>query len=74
MLHVDMTKTKELVFRRPNARNCLALAEPTGKERVVCPKMSGACLRTDLGMRMHREYNIMQLCQQRCIYLSSQFY
>ena len=40
-LMVNMAKTKEIVFHRPNARNYLPPAELPGSERVMFAKMLG---------------------------------
>ena len=37
-MQVNMAKTKEIVFHRPNASNVLLPSELPGIERVVCAK------------------------------------
>ena len=46
-----MTKTKEIVFHRPNARNVLVSFRIAGIERVLCAKLLGVWLQADMGMR-----------------------
>ena len=38
-LNINMCKTKELVFHRPNARNYVGPSELPGIERVLCAKL-----------------------------------
>ena len=52
-LMVNMAKTKEIVFHRPNARNYLPPAELPGIERVMFAKLLGVWLQDDLGYRKH---------------------
>ena len=63
-LTIDMCKTKELVFHRPNARHYLASSELPGIERVLCAKLLGVWLQNDFSMRKHVDY-IMYICNQR---------
>ena len=43
-MQVNMAKTKEIVFHRPNARNILFPFELPGIERVLCAKLLGVWL------------------------------
>ena len=63
-LIINMAKTKELVFHRPNARNYLPPVALPGIERVICAKLLGVWLQEDLGMNEHIN-NRMLLCNQR---------
>ena len=47
VLTINMCKTKELVFHRPNARNNLAPLELPGIECVLCAKLLGVWLQND---------------------------
>ena len=47
-LIINMCKTKELVFHRLNARNKLTPSELPGMERVLCAKLLGVWLQSDL--------------------------
>ena len=67
-LMVNMARTKELVFHRPNARNYLPPPELPGIVRVICAKL-GVWLQDDLGTRRHTEY-IMHICNQRAYLLT----
>ena len=40
-LTVNMAKTKELVFHRPNPRNCVQPTVIQGIERVICAELLG---------------------------------
>ena len=60
-MQVNMVKTKEIVFRRPNARNVLFPSELSGIERVLCAKLLGVWLQADMGMRKHVDY-ILHIC------------
>ena len=55
-LTINMCKTKELVFHRPNGRNYLAPSELPGIERVLCAKLLGVWLKNDFSMRKHVDY------------------
>ena len=59
-----MTKAKELVFHRPNARNYLPSAELPGIERVLCAKQLGEWLQDDLGFSNEIDY-ILHICNHR---------
>ena len=63
-MQVNMVKTKEIVFRTPNARNVLLPSELPGIERVLCANLSGVWLQADMGMKKHVEY-IVHICNQR---------
>ena len=67
---LNMAKTKEIVFHRPNARNVLFPSELPGIERVLCAKLLGVWLQADIGMRKHVDY-ILHICNQ-CTYLLTQ--
>ena len=63
-MQVNMAKTKEIVFHRPNARNVLFPSELSGNERVLCAKLLGiwtVWLQADMGIRKHVDY-ILHLC------------
>ena len=49
-LTINMCKTKELVFYRPNARNYLAPSELPGIERVLWAKLLGVWQQNDFSM------------------------
>ena len=68
-LTINMCKTKEIVFHRPNARNYLAPSELPGIERVLCAKLLGVWLQNDCRMRKH-VYYIMHICNQRSYLLT----
>ena len=68
-LTINMCKTKELLFHRPNARNYLAPSELPGIERVLCAKLLGVWLQSDVSMRKHVEI-IMHICNQRSYLLT----
>ena len=55
-LTINMCKTKELVFHRPNARNYLTPSQLPGTERVLCAKLLGVWLQNDFSMRKHVNY------------------
>ena len=63
-LTINMAKTKELVFHRPNARNYLPTVTLPVIERVICAKLLGGWLQEDLVMKEHVN-NLMLLCNQR---------
>ena len=67
-LMINMAKTKELIFHRPNARNYLPPELPC-IERVICAKLLGVWLQDDLGTTKHTEY-IMHICNQRAYLLT----
>ena len=48
-LIVNLTKTKEIVFHRPNLKNYLSPKELEGVERVEVAKLLGVWLQSDLG-------------------------
>ena len=64
-LMVNMAKTKEIVFHRPNARNYLL----PGIERVMLAKLLGVWVQDDLGFRKHIDY-VMHICNQRTYLLT----
>ena len=68
-LNINMCKTKEFVFRRPNARNYLAPSELPGIERVLCAKLLGVWLQNYFSIRKHVDY-IMHICNQRSYLLT----
>ena len=49
-MQVNLAKTKEIVFYRPNARNVLFPSELPGIERVLCAELLGVWLQADMGM------------------------
>ena len=63
-MQVNMAKTKEIVFHRPNARNVLFPSELPSIQRVLCAKFLGVWLQADMGMRKHVDY-ILHICNQR---------
>ena len=63
-LPVNMVKTKEIVFHRPNARNVLFPSVLPGIERVLCAQLLGVWLQVDMGMRKHVAY-ILHIGNQR---------
>ena len=68
-LTINMCKTKELVFHRPNSINYLAPSELPGIERVLCAKLLGVWLQNYFSMRKHVDY-IMHICNQRSYLLT----
>ena len=50
-MQVNMAKTKEIVFHRPNTRNVLFQIELPDMERVLCAKLLGVWLQADMGMK-----------------------
>ena len=50
-IQVNLAKTKEIVFHRPNARNVLLPSELPGIERVPCVKLVGVWMQADMGMK-----------------------
>ena len=62
-IQVNLAKTKEIVFHRPNARKILFPYELPGIERVLCAKLLGVWLHMDMGMRKHVDY-ILHICNQ----------
>ena len=63
-LTVNMAKTKELVFHRPNPTNIVPPTIMQEIERVLCAKLLGVWLQSDLGSRIHVEY-VLHICNQR---------
>ena len=68
-LKINLAKTKELVFHRPNVRNYLAPSELPGLERILCAKLLGVWLQHDLGMRKHVDY-VLHIFNQRTYLLT----
>ena len=64
-LTINMFKTKELVFHRPNAGNYLAPSELPDIERVLCAKSLGVWLQNYFSKRKHVDY-IMHICKHIC--------
>ena len=69
-LTVNMAKTKEIVFHRPNPKNFVAPNEIQGIERVLFAKLLGVWLQPDLGTKKHCDY-VLNICNQR-LYLLTQ--
>ena len=69
-LIVNLAKTKEIVFHRPNPKNCLSPKELEEVERVEVTKLLGVWLQSDMGTASHIEY-ITHICNQR-LYLLNQ--
>ena len=65
-----MSKTKELIFHRPNPRNYLPSAEIIGIERVSFTKFLGVWLQDDMSACKHVDY-VTHICNQR-LYLLNQ--
>ena len=68
-IQVNITKTKEILFHRPNARNVLFLSELPGIERVLCAKLLDGWLQANMGRRKH-VYYILHICNQRTYLLT----
>ena len=68
-LRINLAKTKELVFHRPNVRNYLAPSELPGLERILCDNLLGVWLQHDLGMRKHIDY-VLHICNHRTYLLT----
>ena len=64
-LTINMCKTKELVFHRPNSRNYLAPSELPCIEHVLCAKLLGIWLQNEFSMRKHVDY-IMHISAHIC--------
>ena len=60
-IHINMAKTKEIVFHRPNARNVLLPSELPAIERVLFAKLLGVWLQADMGMKTH----VVHICNLR---------
>ena len=69
-LIVNLAKTKEIVFHRPNPKNYLYPKKLKGVERVEVAKFLGIRLQSDMGVGRHIEY-ITQIFNQR-LYLLNQ--
>ena len=69
-LTINVSKTRELVFHRPNPRNYLLPAEIKGIERVSYVKLLGVWLQEDMGFTRHVDY-IKHICNQQ-LYLLNQ--
>ena len=69
-LTINVSKTRELVFHRPNPRNYLPPAEIKGIERVSYLKLLGVWLQEEMGFTKHVDY-ITHTCNQR-LYLFNQ--
>ena len=66
---VNILKTKEVVFRRPNPRLDVCPVALVGVEQVVSAKLLGIVLSQTLRFDIHVKFNgILKLCSQR-IYL-----
>ena len=63
-LIVNLAKTKEIVFHRPNPKNYLSPKELEGVERVEVAKLLGVWWQSDMGAGRHIEY-ITHICNQR---------
>ena len=63
-LTINMAKTTEQIFHRPNARNYLPPVTLPGIERVIYAKLRGVWLQEDLGIKEHVN-NHMLLYNQR---------
>ena len=68
-IKINLAKTKELVFHRPNVRNYLASLELPGLQRIRCAKLLGVWLQHDLCMRKHIYY-VLHICNQRTYLLT----
>ena len=68
-MQVNIAKTKEIVFHRPNARKDLFPSELPGIKRVLCAKLLGVWLQADVGMKKHVDY-ILHICNQRTYLLT----
>ena len=68
-MQVNMAKTKEIMFHRPNARNVLYPSELPGIGRVLCAKLLGVWLHPNMDMMKHVDY-ILHICNQRTYLLT----
>ena len=70
-LIVNLAKTKDIVFHRPNPKNYLSPKELKGVERIEVDKLFGVWLQSDMGAGRHRpiEY-ITHICNQRLYLLN----
>ena len=68
-MQVNMARTREIVFHRPNARNVLLSSELPGIERVLCAKLLSVWLQANMGVRKHVDY-ILHICNQRTYFLT----
>ena len=69
-LTINLCKTNELVFHRPNPRGFIPPPTLNNIERVKFAKLLGVFVMETLGASKQIEY-ILQLCNQ-CIYLINQ--
>ena len=67
---INIAKTKELVFRRPNPRLTLDVHVITGVERVCEAKLLGVIFKDNLKIDSHVSY-VLRICSQR-LYLLKQ--
>jgi hypothetical protein len=65
---INMKKTKEIVFQRPNVRHCLLPDPMAGIERVTETKLLGVLFCDNLKFDVHVR-KLMTLCSQRCYLL-----
>ena len=61
---VNLAKTNEIVFHKPNGRKVLFSSELPSIERVLCAKLLGVWLQADMSMKKHIN-NIFHVCNQR---------
>ena len=66
---INMAKTKEPVFQRPNTKHYLPSVALPGIDRVICAKLLGVRLHEDLGMKEHVN-TLMLLCNQHTYLLT----
>jgi hypothetical protein len=67
---INRTKTKELVFHRPDPRLYLPPMPMSDIERVTCIKLLGVYFTDTLHFDFHVKY-ILSLCSQRCFLLKT---
>ena len=69
-LSVNLSKTKEIVFHRPNLRSILVSSPLQNIERVTSTKLLGVYISHDLATNAQTEY-VLKICNQR-LYLLNQ--
>lgn len=67
---LNVLKTKEIVFHRPDARSYIPPSKLTDIERVNCIKLLGLFISDTLGFEEHVKY-VLTVCGQRCYLLKA---
>ena len=69
-LSINLSKTKEIVFHRPNPRSILVTSPLQTIERVTSTKLLGVCISHHFATNAQTEY-VLKICNQR-LYLLNQ--